>query len=43
VPAIFSLALVRRTRIEDAFLRQNLPGYSQYAERVPFRLLPGVW
>jgi protein-S-isoprenylcysteine O-methyltransferase Ste14 len=44
LPAIFfSVALVRRARVEDAFLKQNLPGYTRYAERVRFRLLPGIW
>jgi protein-S-isoprenylcysteine O-methyltransferase Ste14 len=40
---VFSVALVRRTRLEDAFLQRNLPGYTDYAERVRFRLLPGLW
>jgi len=44
LPAIlFSVALIRRARMEDAFLKDNLAGYSQYAERVRFRLLPGIW
>ena len=44
LPALFfSVALIRRTRIEDAFLQQHLPGYRQYAERVRFRLVPGLW
>jgi protein-S-isoprenylcysteine O-methyltransferase Ste14 len=44
LPAIaFAVALIRRARMEDAFLEQNLPGYGQYAERVRFRLLPGIW
>jgi protein-S-isoprenylcysteine O-methyltransferase Ste14 len=41
--AWFSAALIRRARIEDAFLQRNLPGYVEYAQRVRFRLLPGVW
>jgi protein-S-isoprenylcysteine O-methyltransferase Ste14 len=44
LPAIvFSVALIRRTRIEDAFLQKNLSGYAQYAQHVRFRLLPGIW
>ena len=44
LPAIaFALALIRRARMEDAFLERNLPDYKQYAERVRFRLLPGIW
>ena len=44
LPAIFfSLALIRRARIEDAFLKDNLSGYAEYAQRVRYRLLPGIW
>ena len=32
-----------RTAAEDRFLRRELPGYAAYAERVRYRLLPGVW
>lgn len=35
--------LLYRTVTEDAFLKQNLPGYEEYAARVRHRLLPGVW
>lgn len=35
--------VVRRTAIEDRFLQEELPGYSEYAQKVPYRLLPGVW
>ena len=42
--AAFLLAvLVIRTRLEDRFLQDNLPGYKEYAARVRYRLLPGVW
>jgi protein-S-isoprenylcysteine O-methyltransferase Ste14 len=40
---VLSLMIVRRVRFEDAFLRTNLEGYSEYAARVRQRLLPGVW
>ena len=40
---IWSVLMVRRTRIADRFLRPNLPGCREYAERVFFRLLPGFW
>lgn len=33
----------RRTLIEDALLQKDLPGYADYAHRVPYRLIPGVW
>ncbi|MGB7538327.1 MAG: isoprenylcysteine carboxylmethyltransferase family protein [Anaerolineales bacterium] len=32
-----------RTDREDKFLREHLPGYAEYANRVRFRLIPGVW
>ena len=35
--------IVRRTAIEDKFLRRELEGYPAYAEKVRYRLLPGVW
>lgn len=35
--------LLRRTIIEDRLLRAELPGYPEYARRVPSRLLPGIW
>lgn len=34
---------VRRALIEDRMLRQELPGYAEYAARVRYRFLPGVW
>ncbi len=37
------LLLVLRTALEDRALRQDLPGYEEYAERVRCRLVPGVW
>lgn len=35
--------LIRRTVIEDRTLRQELEGYAGYAEKVRYRLVPGVW
>jgi protein-S-isoprenylcysteine O-methyltransferase Ste14 len=29
--------------IEDRMLRDELAGYSDYAAKVPYRLIPGVW
>lgn len=34
---------IRRTLLEDAMLRSGLQGYGQYAEKVRFRLIPGIW
>ena len=45
----FALALVyaglifRRVFFEDAFLKANLEGYTDYARRVPYRLIPHAW
>jgi protein-S-isoprenylcysteine O-methyltransferase Ste14 len=44
VPVVLLAALlVIRTRLEDRTLRQRLPGYEAYAQRVRYRLAPGVW
>jgi protein-S-isoprenylcysteine O-methyltransferase Ste14 len=44
VPAALScLLLVLRTVWEDQTLREELTGYKEYAQRVRYRLLPGVW
>jgi protein-S-isoprenylcysteine O-methyltransferase Ste14 len=34
---------VRRTLLEDALLHRELPGYAQYAGRVRWRVVPGVF
>lgn len=41
LPVVFMIA--RRASYEDRFLRTHLPGYPEYAARVRYRLLPGVW
>jgi protein-S-isoprenylcysteine O-methyltransferase Ste14 len=38
-----SMLLFRRLLIEDRYLKENLDGYAQYAERVRSRLIPGIW
>jgi protein-S-isoprenylcysteine O-methyltransferase Ste14 len=40
--AVIALGIVR-TSLEDRVLRAELPRYDAYAERVRFRLVPGVW
>jgi protein-S-isoprenylcysteine O-methyltransferase Ste14 len=40
VPIAF---VVTRLILEERFLRRELPGYSEYAVRVPHRLIPGIW
>jgi len=43
VGVMTSMMVVRRVLFEDAFLREHLEGYRAYAQRVPHRLIPGVW
>jgi len=35
--------LTVRIALEERFLRRELPGYDEYAARVRWRLVPGVW
>ena len=41
--AVASAFLVLRTAWEDRLLQAELPGYRDYAGRVRFRLVPGLW
>jgi protein-S-isoprenylcysteine O-methyltransferase Ste14 len=41
--ALSAILLVVRTALEDRTLQQELGGYADYARRVRYRLLPGVW
>lgn len=44
IPAAATTALlVLRTAWEDETLRRELPGYSDFAAKTRYRLLPGVW
>jgi protein-S-isoprenylcysteine O-methyltransferase Ste14 len=44
IPALLStILLVARTRLEDATLEQELPGYRDYQRATRFRLIPAVW
>lgn len=38
-----TVLVVIRLRLEERFLERELPGYADYAARVPYRLLPGIW
>jgi len=40
---LFMAALGARAVGEEGMLRQALPGYSDYARRVRYRLVPGLW
>ncbi len=39
----YFIILIWRTYLEDRFLRENLPEYSNYAQRTRWRLFPGIW
>ena len=41
--APFAALFLRRTAVEDRMLRADLDGYAGYAERVRYRLVPGLW
>ncbi len=41
--AAVAALIVVRTVLEDRTLQRELPGYSAYAQRVRFRLVPGLW
>jgi len=44
LPAVFiTIVLIIRTSLEDQTLQNELEGYRAYAERVRYRLMPGVW
>jgi protein-S-isoprenylcysteine O-methyltransferase Ste14 len=44
LPAVFITAmLIIRTRLEDQTLQAQLEGYKEYAGRVRYRLIPGLW
>jgi protein-S-isoprenylcysteine O-methyltransferase Ste14 len=36
-------ALILRTSLEDRTLQAELPGYTEYAKKTRFRLVPGIW
>ncbi|MBP0115573.1 MULTISPECIES: methyltransferase family protein [Bradyrhizobium] len=40
---LFIALLAVRILIEERTLREGLPGYTDYAARVHYRLIPGVW
>lgn len=41
--SLIAMLMVIRTALEDRTLKAELPGYAEYAQRVRYRLLPGVW
>ena len=44
IPAVLIIPLLAlRILDEEALLKRELPGYSEYTRRVRYRLIPGVW
>ena len=44
VPTVLTIiANIIRTAKEDQTLREELPGYAEYAREVKYRLAPGIW
>jgi protein-S-isoprenylcysteine O-methyltransferase Ste14 len=44
IPAVVALIIaVIRTALEDRTLQAELPGYREYARRVRYRLIPGIY
>ena len=44
IPALLTTGfIIIRTALEDKTLQEELPGYKTYAQRVHYRLLPGMW
>ena len=41
--ALVEVVMVVRTALEDRTLRAELDGYAAYAQRVRYRLVPGLW
>ena len=40
---LVAVVTVIRTALEDKTLLEELDGYKEYAHRVSYRLLPGIW
>lgn len=40
---LLSLLLVLRTHLEDRTLHRELAGYTEYAAKTRYRLIPGLW
>jgi len=44
IPVILTIVIIiLRTKLEDKALQEKLDGYREYAQRVRYRLIPGVW
>jgi protein-S-isoprenylcysteine O-methyltransferase Ste14 len=44
IPAVIAcFVLIIRTLFEDSTLHRELDGYAEYAGKIKYRLLPGIW
>jgi len=43
VSLLLIVLILRRTAMEDRILREQLEGYAAYAQKVRYRVFPGVW
>jgi protein-S-isoprenylcysteine O-methyltransferase Ste14 len=44
IPAgLIDILFIVRTCLEDRMLKEELPGYQEYAQKVRHRLIPGIW
>jgi protein-S-isoprenylcysteine O-methyltransferase Ste14 len=43
VALVMAAFVLRRASLEDRYLLANLAGYPNYAGKVRFRLVPGLW
>ena len=41
--AVVGVGMIVRTALEDKTLQEQLEGYKEYAQRVRYRLVPGIW
>jgi len=41
--ALVIILFIIRTSLEDKALQEELPGYKDYAQKVRYRLFPGIW
>ncbi len=43
VSAVIIITIIIRTYLEDSMLKKELSGYSEYADRVKYKLVPFIW
>jgi protein-S-isoprenylcysteine O-methyltransferase Ste14 len=41
--SVLTLLILIRTYLEDKTLREELEGYNSYAEKVKYKIIPGIW